>query len=38
MWRDDYLLHCNMQYIIVAGIEFFHVYIDNLEQQRHTFT
>ena len=22
MWRDDYLLHCNMQYIIVTGIEF----------------
>ena len=20
--RDDYLLHCNMQYIIVKGIEF----------------
>ena len=22
MWRDDYLLHCNMQYIIITGIEF----------------
>ena len=22
MWRDDYLLHCNMQYIIVMGIKF----------------
>ena len=22
MWRDVYLLHCNMQYIIVTGIEF----------------
>ena len=22
MWKDDYLLHCNMQYIIVTGIEF----------------
>ena len=20
MWRDDYLLYCNMQYIIVTGI------------------
>ena len=22
MWRDDYFLHYNMQYIIVTGIEF----------------
>ena len=22
MWRDDYLLYCNIQYIIVTGIEF----------------